>query len=129
VLWAAGGVCRCLSSVGCQGKSCSRSPHRGGPLSVACWLTRRVCPREMVLIRGEVSSWTWWCEHRGRNRRVGEQAVFAGVIDPLRVSPGGRDIRVDSLATQLVINRRLAHGANTVEAGCGGRHQHGVYRL
>jgi hypothetical protein len=83
----------------------------------------------MVLTRGEVSAWTWWCEHRGRNRRVGEQAVFAGVIDPLRVSPGGRDIRVDSLATQLVINRRLAHGANTVEAGLRGRHQHGVYRL
>jgi hypothetical protein len=36
--------------------------------------------------------------------------VFAGVIDPLRVSPGGWDLGVDSLATQLVINRRLAHG-------------------
>jgi hypothetical protein len=37
--------------------------------------------------------------------------VFAGVIDPLWVSPGGWDLGVDWLATQLVINRRLAHGA------------------
>jgi hypothetical protein len=71
----------------------------------------------MVLIRGEVSPWTWWSKHHGRNRRVGEQAVVAVVIDPLWVRPGGRDIRVDVLATQLVINRRLVPGANAIGAG------------
>ncbi len=65
----------------------------------------------------EVSAWTGWFEHRGRNRRDGQQMVFAGVINPLRVSPGGRDLDVDSLAAQLLINRRLAHSADTVEAG------------
>ncbi len=62
---------------------------------------------------GEVSSWIWWFEHRGR---VGEPVVCAGVIERLRVSPGGRDLGVDSLATQLVINRRVAHGTNTLGA-------------
>lgn len=74
----------------------------------------------MVLVPVEISPWTWWSEHCGQNRRVGEQAVFAGVIDPLRVIPVGRDIGVDLLATQLVKNRRLTHGANTVEAGLRG---------
>jgi hypothetical protein len=46
--------------------------------------------------------------------------VFAGVIDPLQVRPGSRDLGVDSLATQLVINRRLAHGATPYGRACGG---------
>jgi hypothetical protein len=37
--------------------------------------------------------------------------VSADVIDLLRVSLAGRDIGVDSLATELVISRRLIHGA------------------
>jgi hypothetical protein len=72
-------------------------------------LVHRVCPHDIVPVRAKVSPWTWCSEHRDRNRRAGEM-VFAGVIDPLRVSPGGWDLGVDSFATQLVINRRLAHG-------------------
>jgi hypothetical protein len=117
---AAGDVCRCVSRVGSRGQDCSRSPHRGGPLSVACWLVRRVCPQEMVPVCVEVSPWAWWSEYRARNLRVGEQMVFAGVIDPLRVRPGGWDLGVDSLATQLVIDRRLAHGATPYGRVCGG---------
>ncbi|MDT7714349.1 MAG: hypothetical protein QOH09_341 [Pseudonocardiales bacterium] len=84
----------------------------------------------MVLVCGAVSSWTWWSGHRGRNRRGGEQMVFAGVvIAPLRVIPGGRDIGDESLATQLLINRRLAHRADTIGAGLWGRHHRGVYRV
>lgn len=74
---------------------------------------------------GEVSSWIWWFEHRGR---VGEPVVCAGVIERLRVSPGGRDLGVESLATQLVINRRVAHGTNTLGVGFAGQHRPGVDR-
>lgn len=63
----------------------------------------------MVLVRGEVSSWAEGPEHRW-NQRVGGQAVFSGVSGSVRVWPTGRDISVDSLATQLIINRCLAHG-------------------
>jgi hypothetical protein len=61
-------------------------------------------------VRAKVSPWAWCYEHRDRNRHLNEM-VFAGVIDPLPVGPGGRDLGVDSLATQLVIDRRLTHGA------------------
>jgi len=37
--------------------------------------------------------------------------VFAGVTDPVRVSLAERDIGVDAFTAQLLINRRLAHGA------------------
>lgn len=74
----------------------------------------------MVLVPVEAGLWTGWSGHRGQNRRVGERVVFARVIDPLRVSPGGRDIGVDSLVTQLVKNRRLTHEAHTVDAGLWG---------
>jgi hypothetical protein len=107
---AAGGVSGRWSRVGFWGKGCSRSPHRGCPLPVGCWQTRRVCPRPTVVVRGKVISWTRWPKHRRRNRRVGEQAVFAVVIGLLRVSPTGRNISVDPLATHLIINRRLPHG-------------------
>jgi hypothetical protein len=82
----------------------------------------------MVLVCVEISRWTW-SEHRGRNRRASQPRVFAGVTDQLRVSPGGRDIGVDSLTTQLVINRRLTHRPDTVEAALQGRQRRGVYRL
>jgi len=39
------------------------------------------------------------------------ESVSAEVIDLVRVNLAGRDIGVDSLITQLVISRRLAHGA------------------
>lgn len=104
-------MCRRLPRVGCRGKGCSGSPQHGRPLPVACWLTRRVCPHGIVLVHLEVSPGTWWSEHPRRTRPIGAQAVSPGMIDPLRVVPGGRDISVDSLATNLVINRRLAHGA------------------
>jgi hypothetical protein len=77
----AGGVCRCLSRVGCQRKACSRSPHRGSPSSVTCWPTRRVCPQDVVPVPVEVSPWTRWSTHRRRPRRDGQQMVLAGVID------------------------------------------------
>jgi hypothetical protein len=106
----------------------SRSPHRDRPMPVTCGLTRGVCRHEMVLVCVEISRWTW-SEHHRRNRRDGQHSVFAGATDQLRVSPGGRDIGVDSLTTQLVINRRLTHRPDTVEAALQGRQHRGVYRL
>ena len=125
---AAGGVCRCLPHGSYQRTGCARSPHRDRPLPVTCGLTRRVCRRDMVPVCVEISRWTW-SEHHRRNRRDNQHSVFAGVPDQLRVSPGGRDIGIDSLATQLVINRRLTHRADTVEAAPWGRQRRGVYRL
>jgi hypothetical protein len=125
---AAGGVCRCLPHGSYQRTTRSRSPHRDRPLPVTCGLTRRVCRHEMVLVCVKISRWTW-SEHRGRNRRDGQHSVFTGATDQLRVSPGGRDIGVDSLATQLVINRRLTHRADTLGAGLRVRHHRGVDRL
>jgi hypothetical protein len=58
----------------------------------------------MVPVCVEISDWTR-SEHRGRNRRDGQHRVFTGVTDQLRVSPGGRDIGIDPLTTQPVINR------------------------
>jgi hypothetical protein len=51
------------------------------------------------------------------------------VIDLLRVNPCGRDIGVDSLATELVIDRRLAHGATLYGRVCGGSMHMGVDRM
>ena len=86
-LWAAPGGCwrrvPVLVAPGLPLKGCSRFPHRGSPLSVAYWPTRRIDPHGMVPIRGEVSPWAWWSKPHGRNRRVGEQAMVAVVIDPL----------------------------------------------
>jgi hypothetical protein len=47
----------------------------------------------------------------------------------LWINPGGRDIGVDSLTTQLVINRCLPHRADTLRAGLRGRQHRGVDRL
>jgi hypothetical protein len=66
--------------------------------------------------------------HR-RNRRDGQHRLFAGVTDQLRVSPDSRDIGVDSLTTQLVINRRLTHRADTLGAGLRGRQHSDVDSL
>jgi hypothetical protein len=107
---------------------CARSPHRDGPLPVICGLTRRVCRHEMVLVCVEISRWTG-SEHHRRNRRASQHRVFAEVTDQLRVSPGGRDIGVDPLTAQLVINRRLTHRPDTVGAALQGRQRRGVYRL
>jgi hypothetical protein len=86
--------------------------HYGSRLPVAGWLTRRVCPHRRVLVRGAVRSWPWWPrEHRCRIRLASEEVVLPGVTDLLRLSPGGPDIGVDPLATELVIDRRLTHGA------------------
>jgi hypothetical protein len=49
--------------------------------------------------------------------------VSAAATAHLRASLSGRDIGVDSLTTQLVINRCSAHRAHTVEAGLRGRQQ------
>ncbi|MDT7716818.1 MAG: hypothetical protein QOH09_2810 [Pseudonocardiales bacterium] len=125
---AASGVCRRLPHRSYQRTARSRSPHRDRPLPVTCGLTRRVCRHEMVLVCVKISRWTW-SEHRGRNRRDGQHSVFTGATDQLRVSPGGRDIGVDSLTTQLVINRRLTHRPDTLGAGLRGRHHRGVDRL
>ena len=74
----------------------------------------------MVPVCVEISRWTWRSEHRGRNGPDGQHRLFAGVTDPLWISPGGRDIGVDSLTTQLVINRCLTHRADTLGAGLRG---------
>ncbi len=47
----------------------------------------------------------------------------------MRVRPRGWDIGIDPFTTQLVINRRLTHRADTVEAAQEGQHHRGVYRL
>jgi hypothetical protein len=91
----AGGVCWCVSRVGWWGKNYSRSPPHGPPLLAVC----RVCASEIVVKR------------RHPIRPVGEQAVFPGITGPVRVIPGDRGIGGDLLATQLVVNRRLAHEA------------------
>lgn len=116
---AAGGVCRCLPHGSYQRTACSRSPDRDRPLPVTCGLTNRGCPHEMVPVCVEIRRRTW-SEHRRRNRRDDQQRVFPGVTDQLRVSPDGGDISVDSLTTQLVINRRLAHRADTLRLGSTG---------
>lgn len=73
--------------------SLSRSMHRGTPL-----------------VTGAFSSWPWWpAKHRARIRRCVRAAVLSGMTSPVRVGLGGREIDVDSLATELVIDRCLAH--------------------
>ena len=49
-------------------------------------------------------------EHCRWPRSAGGKALFPGVVRVLRLVPGGRDISVDPLTTELVIDRRLAHG-------------------
>jgi hypothetical protein len=115
----AGGVSGCLSCVDLRGKGRWRSPHRGRRLPVGCWQTRRVGPRPTVVVLGEAISWTRWSGHRRHNRRVGDQAVFAVVTGPLRVSPTGQDISVDPLATHLIKNRRFPHGRHRRDASAG----------
>ena len=82
----------------------------------------------MVAVCVEISCWAW-AEYRSRNRRANQHRLFAGMTEQLWISPGGRDISVDPLTTQLVINRRLTHRADTVEAAPWGRQRRGVYRL
>ena len=75
------------------------------------------------------SAGIWWSDHHGRTRRDDQHVVSAAATDHLRVSVSGRDIGVDSLTTQLVINRCSAHRAHTVEAALRERQHHGVYSL
>lgn len=82
---------RGLARVGYRGKGCPGSPLR------------------RVLVRCEIICCLWGSA-ACRTRRAGRQAVFLEVIDPLWVGFGGRDLGVDSLATELVIDRGLAHG-------------------
>jgi hypothetical protein len=51
------------------------------------------------------------------------------VIDLLRVNPCGRDIGGDSLATELIIDRRLTHGATLYGRVYGGNMHMGVDRM
>ncbi len=68
--------------------------------------------REPGPARGAISFCHWWSgEHCRRTWPAGGEAVFPGVIYLLRLGPGGRGIGVDPLATELIIDRRLAHGA------------------
>lgn len=108
----AGGVCRRVWRVDCWRTDCLRfSPHGSPSLPVAGWLTRWSCPHGGVLARGTVSSWSWWSgEHRRRIRPGSEEVVSPGAGDVVRVSPGVRDVGVESLATELVIDRRRVHG-------------------
>jgi hypothetical protein len=81
------------------------------PVSTATTGRCRVCAPEIVLIHGEVNFCLWWPERRYPTRPVGEQAALPGITGPVLVSSGGRGIGGDLLATQLVVNRRLVHGA------------------
>jgi len=114
---------------GGRGKGWLRSPRRCHPLAAA----RLVCPpataclncglglpggahrrlhgrlhrREPGPARGAISFWPWWsAEHCRRTRRSVREAVSSVVIYPLRLSSCGRDVGVDSLAAELVVNRR-----------------------
>ena len=65
----------------------------------------------MPLVRGELSACpSWPARHRAGTRRCVRAAGLSGVTNPLGAGPGGRDIGIDSLATELVIDRCLAHG-------------------
>jgi len=65
----------------------------------------------MVLVCGAVSSWPWWpSEHRRRMRPASEEFLLPEVREVVRVSLGDRDLSGESLATELVIDRRLVHG-------------------
>lgn len=130
---AAAALCLRFSRVGCRRKGCTRSPYRCGLVVAARRLTCRVClpakaspsrgfdSRRGVLrdqrrdrcgpVRSEISSCPWWSVERRRHAcSAGREALFPRVTDPSRVSRGGRDIGVDSLAAELVIDRGLAHG-------------------
>ncbi|MGH3868363.1 MAG: hypothetical protein ACRDQ4_20030 [Pseudonocardiaceae bacterium] len=88
----------------------STASIRGSPLSVVGWLTRRVCPHGMEQVLREVSPWSWWpSDHRRHTRCVGEEGMLSGVTDVVWIGPAGRDIGVDVLATELVIDWRLTH--------------------
>jgi hypothetical protein len=68
------------------------------------------CPRRGFDMAGGRSAGATPARMAGRTPRrhssVGRHAVLCGVIDLARVNPRGRDIGVDSLATELVIARR-----------------------
>jgi hypothetical protein len=67
---------------------------------------------EIAVGYGEIRSWPWRpAEHRRGTRPAGGKAMFPTVINRLRVGCSGRDISVDSLATELIIDGRLAHEA------------------
>ena len=69
-------------------------------------------PVEIALGRGEIRSWPWWpAEHRRRTWPAGGKAMFPTVITRLRLVHGGRNISIDSLATELIIDGRWAHEA------------------
>ncbi|MGH4009271.1 MAG: hypothetical protein ACRDTH_14135 [Pseudonocardiaceae bacterium] len=44
--------------------------------------------------------------------------MFPSAAGPLRLIPGSRDVGVDSLAAELVIDGRLAHGATPYGRVC-----------
>lgn len=87
------------SRVSGRGRGYLRSPRR------------RLDHGGMPLVRGELSSCpSWPAQHRACTRRSVRAAVLSGVANPLGTSPGDRDIGIDPLATELVIDRCLAHG-------------------
>jgi len=72
---------------------------------------RSGCVVSNVVVRGEVSPRPWRpSEHLRSIPCVGGHKVSPGVIDLFRTNLGGRDIDVDVLATELVIDRCLTHG-------------------
>jgi hypothetical protein len=52
----------------------------------------------------------WSVERCHRALRRSGKAVLPSVTNSVLASPCGRDIGVDSLAAELVVDRRLAHG-------------------
>jgi hypothetical protein len=76
---------------------------------VVGWLGLRHA--EIAVGHGEIRSWPWRPAERRRTRPIGGKAMFPTVTNRLRVGSSGRDISVDSLATELVIDGSLTHGA------------------
>jgi hypothetical protein len=64
----------------------------------------------MEQVRREISSWAWWPGERRRHACcINKEVILFGLIDFLRIGRTGRDVDVDVLATELVIDWRLAH--------------------
>lgn len=88
----------------------STTSLRSSSWPVVGWLTCRICPQRMEQVRREVCSWAWWSGERRRHPRcINKEVILFGLTDFLRIGRTGRDVDVDVLATELVIDWRLAH--------------------
>lgn len=63
----------------------------------------------MEQVRREVGSWSWWPREHRRHTRCLDEEIMSGLTYFLRIGSAGRDIDVDVLTTELVIDRRQTH--------------------